>query len=240
MVMPLLVDVELPSISGQEKDACHVGFAVDADDGGGLVPGEITLPVGNFFNGAQANGQRVRQYISHAVSRAASACTIRLYDLSGHLDGSPHGSPVFTDFMTLGAADVDTALPTQIAQVVTLNGFETSDQPPVETPDSADAGFEVDRPLQRHRGRMYIGPLMVTATDPDAGDLPRPTALFSETLRQAVKKLSEDLVAGNHDLCVWSRKDAALYIVKSVDTDDTFDTQRRRRLVPTARTRMEF
>ncbi len=238
--MDVLVDLEFPSISGFAADSVHMGFAIATQVGWSPTTeiGELTIPIASFFNASQPNAEYVRSYISHEISRAAAACKFKIYDLAGALNGGPHGSPIAEDTMTLGAAFNDGAFPSQIANVLTLNGYPAADPPPVETADGADPGTAPDRPLQRHRGRLFVGPLMSNAGEQGAGVAVRPTATFQTTLRQAANGLRDTLTVDGHSWAVWSRANGALYPVESVSTDNRFDTQRRRALTPTVRTQL--
>jgi hypothetical protein len=233
-VMPnLLATVTMPYTSGLAEDVSINNFAIIADPA--WTPGDvgqISTALATFYNVAPALGSNVlASYLGGAVSRVASACTIDVYDITGNEDGSPHGSPVASDTFTLGPSDgAATAHPQEAAMVITLRalGWTTA---LVEVPD-ADLPPDglVDRPKQRHSGRLFLGPLNTKAgTD-------RPNTAFMDSCRGAVIELVADLEANGHTLSVWSRKDAILRQVTAVQTDNAWDTLRSRTLQPTVRT----
>src|SRR4051794_13030778 len=58
----------------------------------------------DFYTAAQAiTGNSVVDWLSPVFSKDAGAVKMDYYDLTGHLDGSRHGSPARTDVHTLPA-----------------------------------------------------------------------------------------------------------------------------------------
>lgn len=235
----LLVTVNLNAVTGTGEDDVQNSFAVAVPDtwdpDADLL--DLTGPIAGFYNSAQTNGHSVGENIGPSISRAASAHTISVYDLTGHMDGSPHGSPIAVDATTLLPAAPAAELPREVAVVLTVRGVDWEEQP-IERPDGPDSGTAPDRMRARHTGRIYVGPL-----SSDAGVVAqslgqaRVTAQLQTTLRLAAEKMRDQLVAaGFLGWCVWSRKNSAFYEVTHVETDDAFDTQRRRGAQPTART----
>jgi hypothetical protein len=183
----------------------------------------------------------VSGFLSGELADAANAHTIKLYSVAiAQFGGEPHGSNFdLSTFALPGQTGVN--LPSECACVLTLETGGRADAP-VETADGPDAGFAVDRPKQRHTGRIYVGPLNSNTV---TGGLiaARPTPGFQETLRLAAKQLAtaaEAIIVDTPFLAVWSRKDRAFRSVEFVSTDDAFDTQRRRGVLPTSRTRLSL
>lgn len=236
--MDILATVTIPSVTNIPRDSSVSGFAIHVE-APGFDPvanvGEISMPLAAFYNGVQANGGRVAQWLSGSASRTAQACDIKLYDITGKLGGQAHGSPVSEDSFTLGASAQLDPLPDEVSFVTTLHAFGAGAQP-VEAADGSDAGSLVDRPRQRYTGRMYLPFLSRSCIAANVAPA-RPTPDLGGTLRQAYQKLSDDLNNGGilATLCVWSRKDSVMRGVEFVSTDDAFDTQRRRGVRPTAR-----
>lgn len=230
-----LANVRLPSVSGLDEDAVQNSFVIDGAPGWDPVAakGEVTIPLASFYNAAVHTGLKVSDFIGPSISRTALAASIKLYDISAHLDGSPHGSPVSTDAFTVGGPAPAGELPREVAFAITLRAGNWASQP-VERPDGADAGSEVDRPRQRHTGRIYLGPIGENA-DAMVSGINRPETAFMETCRKAIVHLETQLAVGGHHLAVWSRKDAVARNVDDVQTDNAWDTQRRRGAAPTAR-----
>lgn len=229
---PLLATVTIPYTSGLSGDVMQNNFAIMADDlwTPGDV-GEISTALASFYNVAPVLGSNVLgSYLGGAVSRTASAGVIDIYDLAGHLDGSPHGSPVASDTFTLAPADGGAiSLPQEAAMCITLraDGWSTAlvEQPDADVPPDGTR----DRPKQRHSGRIFLGPLNSKAGSD------RPNVDFRSSCRGAVIDLVASLDVNGHALGVWSRKDATMRAAIDVQTDDAWDTQRRRGLQPTAR-----
>lgn len=167
--------------------------------------------------------------MSPSRSRAANACTVKTYDITGHLDGSDHGSPTGTSTFTLPASTSTIGLPDESALVIRLES-EGRAAAQVETADGADPGSLPDRPKQRHTGRVFFGPLngdseLQTTVD---GHL-RPSAAMTLRARQAMEGLALDLAANaSYVLGIWSRVDAVVRDAWYIVTDNAYDTQRRR------------
>lgn len=233
-----LVDVTIPSVSGFPEDDVHNGFVFDTDPGFDPVAdyAELCTPIADFYNAAQSTGDAVAKYMSYSLSRTASVCSMKLYEIAGHLDGSPHGSPKQTATWTLAAAASGyQSIPEECALVMTLNGYTSSAIPAVESADGSDPGSAPDRPLQRHRGRLYLGPWTTfAATDPPG--IVRPKTSLITTLLDAAEDLQDAVVANGHQWSVWSRANEVTYDVYSVHVDNAWDTQRRRGTAPTSRT----
>lgn len=240
--MGTLVTVELPSVTGLKKDSFTNSFAIGhIDPLSAAQRDQIDSLITAFYNAAPGgSGNPIFNYISGEVSRAAAACRIRQYDISGHLDGSAHGSPLREAGFTLGAPGAGQGFPSEVAVAVTLEARLRNTQA-VELAGAPPRS----RPMQRYTGRIYLGPLIVTtatATYPI-----RPTAVPLTQFRAAVNALADGLAgigtaypsAGAVYLGVWSRRDASIRPVQTVSTDDSFDTQRRRGVSATARTKTE-
>jgi hypothetical protein len=145
------------------------------------------------------------------------------------------GSPVQTALWTLGptasASPGNLALPREVALCGSFHG---------DLSGVAEEGAGDTRPRARRRGRIYVGPLNVAATDStngsaNGGALPsgffigRLAAAFAEFTAAAIEDEGGRWV-------VASRADNAVYPVTAGWVDNEFDTQRRRGLDPSART----
>lgn len=213
-----------------EADGPHVGSAADYVTAISRIYTAVE-PLSGFAVGAQMSG---------ALSRAANACAVKLYDITDHLDGSPHGSPYHVGTFTLPAALAADPMPEEVAYAVTLESLTRADQF-VEVPDGADPGAAVDRPRQRHTGRVYLGPWNSFLVAADANGMSRPTATMQQMCREAVKRACNEVDAIGADvnsIGIWSRVDRAIRGVHMVRTDDAWDTQRRRGASPVAITRV--
>lgn len=237
--MDILCQVNLPHISGFAEDTVVNNFAVKTAAGWTGDPfdelGEVTIPLAQIYTAANGLGDKVGSHIGTGISRVAGACTIKLYDLTGHLDGSPHGSPMIQDTFTMPGPGTDTTLPEEVALALTLRASGWAEAA-VEVPDGPDAGPEVDRPRARHTGKIYFGPFTTDSLVLGTGEKARPTLGTRTVILDAVERENDNLLASGHTLCVWSRKFAGLVPITDIQIDDAWDTQRRRGPDPTVRT----
>ena len=237
--MVALLQVVHANVNGLPEDAAQHDFVVSGIDSNATAAQLLDLnsSISDFYN-ALAAGQTnsMGGYLSDALSRAAGASITRCFDITAHLDGTPHGSPFANLPFTLPAAIDTVQLPHEVAFVITLEAVGRATAL-VETPDSGDPGTARDRPKSRHTGRIYLGPLNQDALD-GTGTQARPAAVLQTDARLAVRKLAADLAADGFSLRVWSRVDATHRGLEAVSTDDAWDVQRRRGVQKTARTRL--
>lgn len=227
-----LCQVAFEATSGLAEDQVVNDFVVDY-----LNPidetnvGALTLPIASFYNFVAAGGQSVASFISTMVSRATSSASMKVFDITGHLDGSPHGSPVAQDAMTLSPPAVDMSLPEEVAVVLTTRGSGWQGAA-VDVPAGAPGPVGNLRPKQRLSGRLYIGPLATHANHGGelAGAEPRPTIELRTALLNAGEHLVDQLAAATPDgsWSVWSRAAAQTTPITHIQVDDAFDTMRSR------------
>lgn len=239
--MNVLCKATLFCESGIPEDAVTNSFAVcQVDDLTAPTLDAIWTAIKNFYI-TQPTGAIIplSDCLSPGLANGVDSARIDLYDLTGHEGGvGLMGPPIKTDTFNLPAPAAGTALPTEVACCFTLEAVGRA-AAAVEVADDGDAGSEPNRPKQRHTGRLFIGPLNTTCIQLVAGQ-PRPSSSLRDTGNLAVKELDADLAvnAGGAHLGVWSRKDATVREVDHVSCDDSFDTQRRRGSIVTARTRI--
>lgn len=243
--MGTLAVVELQGKSGLPKDKYVNTFAIaeaNSIKGTGDLDDDYFAALIDFYNGTNAAlAGSIGDQMSGCVSRSADASVIKLYDITGHLDGSPHGSPRAVQTFTLDGSGSTLGHPEEVALVLTLEAANRSEQL-VEVPDGSDAGAAPDRPRQRYTGRVYLGP-WAAAHNAQQGttNFSRPPSILTDGIRQAGVRLSVGIdAAGAGDLAslgVWSRADRAIRGIDAVRTDDSWDTQRRRGCAPVAVTR---
>jgi hypothetical protein len=223
----ILVTATIADVNGLAEDAIVNAFAFSMPSGFTDYP-NLLARVDDFYNAVQVGAtQPLAAYMSPSVSRGADSIICRAYDITGHLDGSPHGSPIATRGDTMNSISPGaTALPREVACVLTLRGTAWEDMP-VEAPDGSDPGTAVDRPKQRHSGRVYFGPLNSIAND-TASSRSRPHSQLRSDMLLAAADLADDARALGGQWCVWSRKDEFLYTITDVQVDNAWDTQRRR------------
>lgn len=240
MVSEILAVATLNPASGIPKDAVVNTFSVVS--AAGLNPtdgGHLTTLLTRFYANSTSVGHAVGDYLSDSVSRALSAHTWDLYDISGHLDGSPHGSPFFSDTFTLPAGAVSPVrMPSEAAIALTLRG--TGWQTALANVPGPPAGPAGDtHPRARKSGRIFLGPLSATAnasfvaTGGEA--VVNPTVVTA--ILDAIQDVQTQLVATTEQmsLAIWSRKAAGLTAISHAQVDNAFDTQRRRGIAATTR-----
>jgi hypothetical protein len=237
------------SLLGRDNDENSFVFqAPDADaataaaaiDGAGLVQ--------HFYNSANPH-HPLAWYLSSVLSRAAFACTIEYYDITGHLDGSPHGSPVLTVNWTLGAGDPGAFnLPAHDAAVITTYGSGRAAAPvegavaaiPTDHRAQAEGAPATHsgriRPKQRLTGRVYVGPLRENVL----GYVLEETVLldtFVSDMAAAAHRLGQESNAAGavRPWSVWSRAGASVAAITGGNIDNRVDVQRRREIAATAR-----
>lgn len=236
--MPLYKCVaELAAANGLEADNVVNTFVVNAND---VITqsnvGELTIALTKIYTTPEGTLNRsLGNHIGPQIDRAAQACKWSVYDITQHLDGSPHGSPVAIDAFTMPAPTAGSPLPNELAVVATLRAAAW-DLQPIETPDNADADTVPQRPRQRYTGRNYFGPLTVNALAGLGADLqPRVVQNLRDAIGAGFTAAAADLFANAHFFGIWSRKDEVVRAIDAVQVDDAFDVQRRRGVLPSIR-----
>lgn len=245
--MPHLHVVELPCSNGIVADTHSMSLATLPGSGGVETLANDALArtaiVEFFTTAAPGNVDPMGLHIATSRSRTVNACKVKTYDITGHLSGTPHGSPIGDSVFTLPASDSTKGLPDEVAVVVRLETLGRSSAP-VEAPDSGDPGTEVDRPKQRQTGRFYFGPISALgghSVESGGGNRPSPT--FIGNLLDAVEHLRDQLagiVGGVYHIGVWSRQSAQIATASFAAVDDAWDIQRRRGPKPTVLTRRQI
>lgn len=235
----LLAQVTLKPVTGLAKDNVVNTFAFSFPSGAGSTEyAGIAASLTEFYNSTPPLGTAsIESVLSRSISRAASAHDIDIYDITGHLDGSPHGSPVYSAAMTLLNTAAGGEPPQEMALAITLRGTAW-DSMPVESPDGSDPGTEVDRLRQRRTGKVYIGPFTAGVIPAPASPyVSRPSANLRGDFLKAAQELALDIseITAGARWCVWSRTDTFLYTITHVQVDDAWDTQRRRGVAATVR-----
>ena len=230
-----LLTVTIPSVSGIASDAIVNTFPIQAFPGWdpALLLIEVTNPIAQFYN--KPAGGRISEYIGVEMSRAALACSMKLYDVAPFLGGGAMGSPVATDAFGLGAGQAAQSHPGEVACVLTTRGSGWEGAL-IEAPDGGDPGVALDRPRSRRSGRIFIGPLNINTVTVDANGHARPSATFTDVVLDSAEATQGLLNGFGHEWAVWSRVDANFSNITDVQVDNAFDTQRRRGVRATTRT----
>lgn len=231
--MPTLITVTIPSRTGIARDSVVNNFVVATPDNVSPDFDATRDALAAFYNDSYEAGiDSIASRLSSVLSRTVDAVALKFYNLTGHLDGSPHGSPVAERFLTLDAAQAGhNNLPGEAALVVSLEADMTGalEEGPLDT-----------RPKQRRRGRVYLGPLNDFARSQDGTTgLVQVNASFLQQVGKAADALKDTLAGIAVPLqpwAIWSRTDAVVRNVVRVKVDNEIDTQRRRGARATVRT----
>jgi hypothetical protein len=230
---PVLHEVVFPSVTGMPRDEVQNEWV---SDWGAPTTTAIWAQVHTrlqTFYGALAS------YLSPSMDWAHG--TIKSYALTGHLDGTPHGSPIFEQALAIAGTggfampngcavclsyfSVQTGLLESGALVSTI---PTGDEAVDEGAPALHSGRT--RPKARTRGRIYLGPFC--SAGEEAGGTTHPDAQPLAAMITAIKTSAAAFLAGmaadgNHWL-QWSRANAATELVVGGFVQDTFTYQRRR------------
>lgn len=224
-MVAVLADVVLHHKSGLPRDSVVNSFAFATvnplDD---LEAGAIRDDLASFYNTIPSGHNAIAGTIGSQISRTIPV-DVKLYDLTGHLDGTAHGSPRFVKTFTLGPRLAGaTDLPSELCAALSFRADYAT-----------DAEFAAGaRPRARDRGRIYIGPLtQTTLTQDSTTGRVNFVSVFRETLATQGAALRD---APGRAWSVWSRRNAVLEPVTVVWADDAVDIQRRRGEAPTTRT----
>lgn len=216
----ILTQVVFEHRSGLPKDRVVNNFVFAVGSTG--LPDDATLSnlrtdLAGFYNNVPAGHNAIAGFISPCMSRATDGVAVKFYDLTGHLDGSPHGSPFATKFFTLlDAVSGAQGMPSEVAVCMSFQCAYGSD------PEFGSG----TRPRGRDRGRVYLGPLTKSAAE-DSGVNGR--VQVSQSFRETVVARAEVLMDNAEGAwSVWSRAGATIEPVVKAWVDDAFDTQRRR------------
>lgn len=246
--MGTLAVVEIPGRSGLPKDKIVNTWAIAETEGLdqlATAPGYFDW-ISSFYTGVDAGlGSAIGALLAPGLSRTAMGCSIKFYNLRGHLDGTPHGSPYYVENFTLPAAEYAEGYPDEVALCLTMEATDRALQF-VEVPDGVDPGAAPDRPRQRYTGRIYVGPFAYGAKTKftDAQGYSRPPAALLTGMRTMAKAVADGIDGlvplDEAAIGVWSRANRAIRGVEFFRTDDAWDTQRRRGVQPAnvARTRV--
>lgn len=245
--MPALATVTIQNHNGVAKDAVKYSWAFDDDATSPTIQANILSWTGDLLaTTTGAMTQPLVNYLSDCLDMGSTELAI--YDLTGHLDGSPHGSPVYTHANPISDSPF-VGISNQVAAVFTAVSAAYATTPSVgptgaiPTPEWAqDMGAPAThpgatRPKSRQSSRIYFGPLSGEASSNDthhnafvSAGLSGDAAIMLGTLKPGgVNSL------GLH-WSNWSRRDAALTHVAAGWVDHRLATRRSREFVPNART----
>lgn len=240
----LLVTATLTHTNGLVKDNYVNTFAIEKATA--LTEGdyiEAAHEVAEFYTTMPGeNFRALGAYLGSSISRAASGCVVKTYDITdkllavpdpetGRPKPPPHGSPKYVAGFTMPAVADAQNVPSQIACALTLRGRTA-------LTELVEDGNE--RPRQQHSGRLFLGPFNEAAVEYAANGVCRPHPEFRNDAVYAAENLQERLNAIGMALAVWSRKRGDLTVVTSAEMDDSFDVIRSRKSSATLRLKRAF
>jgi hypothetical protein len=230
--MAYLVTATLAHTSGLPEDSVVMDWAVAGGNPADVPSHAAVLDAfAAFYSDAMPLAlTSFGDYISSEISRVGSPHMLRLYDITNDLSGTPHGSPLAIQSFAIDAGAGGQNFPGEVALAITLEALGREDA-------AVEASSGTTRPKQRRTGRVYIGPLKVSAGVTTGTS--RPSASIITHFLEAIDVLNADLIAlsNGEALGVWSRSDATVRALEAVSIDNAWDTQRRRGVAATARTR---
>ena len=221
--------VQLARTSGISGDTVDNDFYFASGDASvtPTVADNLKTSLANFYNVTAAGASNhIAEFIGTQISRAANAAQIKFY-ASDQPIVAPivWGSPQQVRSFTLAAAAAGNNLPGEVAYVNTVHA-DLTDIP--ETAPNPGPGPATIRPAARRRGRIFIGPLTVTAMTQGSPNFePTPTTAFQNAIGAASVALLANPSPGV-DWVVCSQADQELYSIVGGWVDNAFDSQRRR------------
>lgn len=243
----VLAQARLHNISGLPIDDTVNDFVfTDATSvANAITAAQAAVP--DFYNGASTAGNHVRDFISQTISRTV-AVDLNCYDITAHLDGSPHGSPVAHSTFTLGAVVSAVDIPSEVSVCFSFHANfgstaeEGATDVSIPTPEEArDFGAPavhtgIDRPKSRLRGRIFVGPLSFGAVKTSGGAQCTVSDSLVNALVGAGGAGPRLLAISGAPWAIWSRRNGAAPTVVGGWVDNEFDTTRRRRIKASVRT----
>lgn len=222
MSQVLLAKVQIPNLS-PVNDPSTMGFVFESATAADYSHvSAITTALIAFFNSIPATAtNNIASYLSLSTDHGASHCSITYYDITSHLNGSPHGAPVAAANWGLGGSPTGTPFPEGAAAALSFR---------------ADYGTDVEfgtgtRPRARDRNRFYLGPLNSSCAEIDSSTKRTQfNSTFISNCLAAMFDLSNTHTTGgvSYNWRVWSRKNAGVKLITELFMDNRIDYQRRR------------
>lgn len=217
-------------------------LASDASTDATDLANKIVIGLNNTPTGGTHS---ISAYLAPSISRGANSATVRVYNVTGHLDGSPHGSPASSMVFTPTAPITGLSLPEGVCCCVTNVASYGSDVEfgpvsAIPTPPDLIADFGAasthqgrTRPRSRDRGRQYWGPLNLNVI---GNESTTNRALFGSSFLTDMglayaQFLNAPALSGSGTTAkiqVWSRRNVSMKPVAQVVIADRPAYQRRR------------
>lgn len=214
--MPYQLRVIMPYTTGLPRDVAMTTWNLttsEAQWNAGTTMAQWQAHLVSFFNTAHTGSfTPLSGYLSPILSRVSNACRIESWRIDD-LDGSVMTQVNEFNF-TLGASAATQSIPLEVA---ICSSFQ-----------SGARLIPGSWPVNRRRGRVYLGPWNSLAVDTTAGAIPRPLVDLRTSIANGTRFLAE---AGSEEkgyFAVWSRAQQQLRQVDRGWVDAAWDTQRRR------------
>jgi hypothetical protein len=246
MAGAILATVKVPGFDGMPKDSAVNNWVIGWTSGStGLAlslcaPLQVALTT--FYSAIHVD---LSPHHDWAHSQ------LEVYDITGHLDGSPHGSPIYVGVVASSAPPDNLGLPNGCCICLSYHcdygtDFESAGvDSAIPTQDWAqDQGAPAThagraRPRSRDRGRLYIGPLDQGTVDNTTGltGQARPGGTTLDRIRHAAYAFLVDttISALTGYWGVWSRRNASVKPITGGNVANSFTYQRGREIAPTSR-----
>lgn len=206
--------VRIPHKDELEHDAVqntfHFTGVDDPEDQSTIILGLLF----DFYSTASGTATKaLKEWMSSELD--FTKARLKTYDLS---DAEPR-VPVLDESLGISAPEgtAQRALPGEVALCL-----------------SYAAAVESGVPAARRKGRIYLGPLMVTTSTDVTGQAVRPSSTFIADVKQYGLELASESPIGTK-WSVYSQVDNFMRPIVSGFVDDAFDTQRRRGVDATSR-----
>jgi hypothetical protein len=194
-----------------------------------LLANDVSVAIQHFYT-VVATGSTLayKTYLASSIDFTRGV-TWTAYDITGHLDGTPHGSPIASNTYSLGTAPGGgTVIPEGVAASLSFRRDYGTDVEFVRDPVTHKV---ISRPRGQDRGRMYLGPLNSNAFTFDATTSrtkmsPTFMANMCGQLNGSIK--ITDSGSNLWHFSQWSRKKGSVADLKLIWMDDRPDYQRRR------------
>ena len=135
----------------------HLVFEADAV-GSNPTPAAVTTALITRLNFPQGSASfAITAWLAPSVDRGSSSSKINIYDISAHLDGTPHGSPIYTAAWDPAAMHPTSVqpVPDGVAGVISYRSDYGTD-PEFGPPGSGTKPGARARPRATHRNRIYM------------------------------------------------------------------------------------
>jgi hypothetical protein len=244
MAGAVLATVKVPGLDGMPKDTSVNNWCFGWTGGGAAIDlaSAIQVALTTFYSAI---------HVDLSGHHDWAHTGLEIFDISAHLNGSPHGSPIYVGTLApTPPADVN-GLPNGCSVCLSFHCDYGSDAESAGVtsaiPSDARAVKEGApathtgraRPRARDRGRVFIGPLDMGTVDNTTGltGQARPGGTTIDRVRHAAYALLIDaaIAALSGYWGVWSRRNATVKAITGGNVSNSFTYQRGREIAPTSR-----